>query len=350
MELINMTAYPELQRDDDNRLPELIQTQIGKLNELDEGVKKALADAELAKASAKKAHEQSADRGFFTDKKKIAIEELQQAGIALAKAVTSGTEAQKLSFEMQKRLADVTKYLFTLGVSNIAANRTVVRELEMRLRSASEEELSELARTEVLSVIKQLKEQEDLLRKQEQMGRTLSGHDTKISHLLDQTDDLGQAVKKQEDLYHTLAGTVDTLQQESGQQQADLSSLQKQSLAQQVELEALSKGLAQVDSRTLAETQELKLRLQDQHTQQTTLANSLESLEQSSRSRQQEIKALQQHIAAQQAELEQLRTASAQAGSQAEQSIASLRSGLNVRTALLAIWVMALPAAIYFLR
>lgn len=344
-----MTAYPEFQRDDDNRLPELIQTQIGKLNELDEGVKKALADAELAKASAKKAHEQSADRGFFTDKKKIAIEELQQAGIALAKAVTSGTEAQKLSFEMQKRLADVTKYLFTLGVSNIAANRTVVRELEMRLRSASEEELSELARTEVLSVIKQLKEQEDLLRKQDQMGRTLSAHDTKISHLLDETDDLGRTVKEQKDRYHTLTETVGTLQQESGRQQANLSSLQKQSLAQQVELEALSKGLAHVDSRTLTETQELKLRLQDQHARETTLADLLESLELSSQSRQEEIKALRQHIVAQQEELEQLRTASAQAGSQAEQSIASLRSGLNMRTALLAIWAIVMSVVIYFL-
>lgn len=344
-----MTLHPEIQRDD-NRLPELIQAQIGKLNELDEGVKKALADAKLAETSARKARQQSADRGFFTDNKKAAIEELQRAGIALADAVTSGTKAQKLSFEMQKRLAEITKYLFTLGVSNIAANRTVVRELEMRLRSASEEELSELARTEVLSVIKQLKEQEDLLRKQDQMGRTLSGHDTKISHLLAQTDDLGQDVKEQKDLYGTLTETVGTLQQESGRQQADMSSLQEQSLAQQIELEALTKGLAQAHSRTLAETHDLKLRLQEQHAQQTTLANSLESLEESSQSRQQEIKALQQHIAAQQEELEQLRTAFAQADSQTEQSIASLRSGLNVRTALLAICVMAIPVAIYFLR
>lgn len=343
-----MTAYTGIQRDD-NRLPELIQAQIGKLNELDEGVKKALADAELAKASAKKAREQSADRGFFTDKKKAAIEGLQQAGIAMADAVTSGTNAQKLSFEMQKRLADVTKYLFTLGVSNIAANRTVVRELEMRLCSASEEELSELARTEVLSVIKQLKEQEDLLRKQDQMGRTLGGHDTKISHLLDQTDDLGQAVKEQVGLYDTLAETVGTLQQESGRQQADLSSLQKQSFVQQLELEVLGKGLAQADSRTLAKTEELKLRLQDQHAQQTAFSNLLEYLEQSSQSRQHEIKALRQHIVAQQEELEQLRTAFAQAGLQAEQSIASLRSGLNMRTALLAIWVVAMPVVVYFL-
>lgn len=349
MGLINMTAYPEIQRDD-NRLPELIQAQIGKLNQLDEGVRKAHADAKLAETRATAARQKSADRGFFTDKKKAAIEELQLAGIALAHAVTSGTEAQKLSFEMQKRLAEVTKYLFTLGVSNIAANRTVVRELEMRLRSASEEELSELARTEVLSVIKQLKEQEDLLRKQDQMGRTLSGHDTKISHLLAQTDDLGQGVKEQEDLYRTLTETVGTLQQESRRQQSDLLSLQKQSVAQQVELEATIKGLAQAHSRTLAETRDLKLRLQEQHALQTTIANSLESLEQSSQSRQQEIKALQQHIAAQQEELAQLKTASAQAASQAERSIASLRSGLNMRTALLAISVIAMHVAIYLLR
>ena len=171
-------------------LPELIHGQIGQLNELNASVKKALASAEQAEKKAKAASERSAGRALFQDKKREAIEELQTAGIELASAVQSSAQAQKISFEFQTRLADISKYLFKLGVSNIASNRTVVRELEKRLSGASAEELSDLARQEVLSVIQQLKEQEDILRKQTQMKRLLNEQDGKLAYLLSQTDDL----------------------------------------------------------------------------------------------------------------------------------------------------------------
>lgn len=342
-----MTAHPETHCDtsdteeiqlnfDNNKLPELIESQIGKLNELDAGVKKALDAAKHAEESAEKARKLSADRGFFTDKKKAAIEELQKTGIALAGAIQSGSQAQKLSFEMQKRLAEVAKYLFTLGVSNIAANRAVVRELEMRLSGASQEELSELARQEVMSVIRQLKEQEDLLRKQDQMGKTLSGHDTKINHLLSHTDDLGQDVKNQDEQHHALAKTVGSMEQATAQQREKIASLQAQTSAQQAGIETLASGLAQARSRAEEATAQVLGRT--------------DSLEQSSQSAQQEISALRQQILVQQADLEKLATAFAQAGSHAEQTTASLRSALNLRTALLFIWAVATPAAAYFLR
>lgn len=157
-------------------LPILIHGQIEKLNKLDQSVKKAIAAAEKAKDSAKDAKDKSA--GLF--KKKAAIEELQSAGMKLAEAVQLGAEAQKISFEFQTKLAEITKYLFGLGVSNIASNRSVVRELEMRLRGASQEELSELAQQELITVVKQLKEQEDILRKQENISKTLKIHDERL--------------------------------------------------------------------------------------------------------------------------------------------------------------------------
>ncbi|MDX1771406.1 MAG: hypothetical protein R3328_07765, partial [Planococcaceae bacterium] len=116
-------------------LPMLIETQIGKLNELQKSVKKAIKAAEMASDSAENARYKSAGFG----KKKVAIEELQTAGVDLAKAVQSSAEAQKISFEFQSKLTEISKYLLALGVSNIASNRFVVRELEMRLSGASEE-------------------------------------------------------------------------------------------------------------------------------------------------------------------------------------------------------------------
>lgn len=148
-------------------LPVLLNEQVTKLNQLDSSIKKAIEAAEFANKSAITAKEQSAGFG----KKKVAIEQLQSASYDLAKAVQSGMVAQKVSFEFQTKLSEISKYLFGLGVSNIASNRFVVRELELKLKGASEEELSELAQQEIVTVVKQLKEQEDLLIKLENLSK-----------------------------------------------------------------------------------------------------------------------------------------------------------------------------------
>lgn len=158
-------------------LPEMIQEQIRELNELEKRVNKAMYAADEAKNSAMSAKDKSAGFG----KKKIAIEELQSAGIDLAEAVQSGAEAQKISFEFQTKLAKISKYLFGLGVTNIASNRFVVRELEMRLKGASQEELSELARQELMTVVKQLKEKEDIHRKLDSIFKIIKIHDESLN-------------------------------------------------------------------------------------------------------------------------------------------------------------------------
>lgn len=176
---------------EDKELPTIIANQITKLNELDQGVKKAMNAASRAKEAADTAKTKSV--GFF--KKKEAIEELQSAGIDLAEAVQSGAEAQKISFEFQTKLAEITKYLFGLGVSNIASNRFVVRELEMKLKGASKEKLSELAKQEVLSVVKQLKDQEDILKKQENLSQYVKIHDEKLKEYNDKTQEIIEQLK-----------------------------------------------------------------------------------------------------------------------------------------------------------
>lgn len=152
---------------DEKNLPEVIQGQVTKLENLSESVEKAKKAAQDAKASADNAKSISA--GIFFNKN--AIEGLQSAGMALAEAAQSAAEAQKISFEFQTKLAEITKYLFGLGVSNIAANRFVVRELELRLKGASQDGLSELARQELQLVLQQLKDQHDVLIKQENFAK-----------------------------------------------------------------------------------------------------------------------------------------------------------------------------------
>jgi len=161
----------------DQDLPLIISNQVKKLNELDVSVHKAMVAAEKAKESADSARKKSA--GIL--KKKEAIEELQSATIDIAEAVQYEAETQKLSFEYHTKVAEITKFLFGLGVSNIASNRYVIRELELRLKNASEEELTDLARHEILVVVKQLKDQEDILQKQVELAQQLISHENQFA-------------------------------------------------------------------------------------------------------------------------------------------------------------------------
>ncbi|MCT2534749.1 hypothetical protein NC661_04585 [Aquibacillus koreensis] len=180
MKLANMSQEEKIELRvtgiSDADLPDIISGQVTKLNELDKSVKEAMMKAEKAVESADSAKDKST--GLF--KKKAAIEELQDAGVDLAEAVLSGAEAQKISFDFQRKLAEISKYLFGLGVSNIASNRSVLRELEMKLNGASKQKLSALAKQELVTVVKQLKDQEDMLMKQEKIVAVVKSHDERL--------------------------------------------------------------------------------------------------------------------------------------------------------------------------
>lgn len=320
---------------DENKLPELIQGQIAKLNELNAGVKKALESAEKAEKHAQDARNLSAGWSLFNDRKKEAIEGLQQVGVELAEAVQLGTHAQKISFEFQARLTEVTKYLFTLGVGNIAATRIVVRELEMRLHGASDEELSDLARQEVLSVIRQLKEQEDLLWKQKQMNEALREHDIKIDCILGRVDHAELSVIDQREEHRTLTNAVETIEKASEKHRKDILLLQKQAFAQQIETENLTSSLmrarSDVDDASMNMLKRISVLdgcLKDQDILRHTIESKIEKLEEVSQSHQLEILALQQQVVMHQA---------------------NLRRTIDVRSALFVIWVTALSAAVYIL-
>lgn len=172
---------------DEKDLPILIGEQVDKLNQLDKSIKKAINSANNAKEKAERAKRSSAGFG----KKKAAIEELQFSGLELAKAVEESTDAQRVSFEFQTKLAEISKYLFGLGVSNIASNRFVVRELELKLKGASQKELSKLAQQEIITVVKQLKEQEDLLIRLECLTKNVKKQDSflQVQRQLNQEND-----------------------------------------------------------------------------------------------------------------------------------------------------------------
>lgn len=162
---------------DEKQIPALIQSQFAQVSELRKEIEKATNNAYEAKECV------VAEVGAAGNNSKKAITTLQNATLDLANAQVDAIKAQKKSFEYQQKLADITKFLFGLGLSNIAMNRVVVKELECKLRDASNEEIDDLARSEIENLLRQLKEQQDVEYKQQQLAEIVKEHDAKISEL-----------------------------------------------------------------------------------------------------------------------------------------------------------------------
>lgn len=157
-------------------LSEIITSRVQKMNELEEKMSTVKEEAKNAIEAAN-----NANKKIGWGAKKKAIEELQSAGTKIAYAVQVSGEAHQLSFEYQKELTKISKFLFSLGVSNIVQNRIIVRELELKMSGASKEKISELAKQELLSVIRQLKTQEDIQSKQEKISTKLKEHNSELA-------------------------------------------------------------------------------------------------------------------------------------------------------------------------
>ncbi|MCR4813940.1 MAG: hypothetical protein K5879_03845 [Lachnospiraceae bacterium] len=152
---------------DEKQVPSLIQEQFSVMGELRKEIERASNNAFDAKEAVIN------EVGPKAMSKKEAIENLQTATLSLADAQVDAMNAQKLSFEYQQKLADITKFLFRLGLTNIAMNRVVVEELEYKLRNASQEELDDLARAEIENLLKRLKMQQDIDQKQTELAKIL---------------------------------------------------------------------------------------------------------------------------------------------------------------------------------
>lgn len=153
--------------------PEIISSQIESISELEKSIKDSDSTAKNAMAYVfGMSRYEEKGKGIFKHKSgntKEIIDDTQNAVEKLAEAQQVSVEALIKSFEFQRKLADVAKYLFELGCSNIVANETAVRSIKAKLSGASGEQISAIARHEAIAVLKRLKEQQNILKKQEEL-------------------------------------------------------------------------------------------------------------------------------------------------------------------------------------
>ena len=196
------------------QLPAIIGNTFKHISEVDRKISNAVSRAEEAKKLADEASQKNAGWSFFGSDKKEAIEALQSATVSQANALSDSVDANKELFNNQKRMSEALRYLFGLGVANMAANRTVVRELELKLKNASQEELSELARQEITNVILQLRAQEDMQYKLENHDRILREYKVDIDKILGEINSFEERCKDILDRTETLQYDVSKKEKE----------------------------------------------------------------------------------------------------------------------------------------
>ena len=119
---------------------------------------------------------------FYTvGRNKAKAEQTQKVIEYAIDAIDNNALATKALFNNQILLANASKQLYALGVMGIASNRIVVREIRMRLKNASQEELDDLARKELESVVNELEKQKALEEKVDHLTDTIGKRSTPYS-------------------------------------------------------------------------------------------------------------------------------------------------------------------------
>ena len=190
----NITDIEELENINisEEELPEVISEQFKAIVEID----KRIAEAEIACASAK----ETADKMILAKalNQKDAINATQDAVRSLAEAQTTLSDAQRMLFANQQKMADGMRYLLMLGASSIAMNRVVILELESKLKQATQEQLSEKAREELIGVVRLLREQESAFSKQDRMSNQIKSQSKEIE-TIHRVDAMQDEIDKQHD-------------------------------------------------------------------------------------------------------------------------------------------------------
>lgn len=184
-EVLEIITETELVSINVGDIPDIIASSIDNISKLESQVRNAEESANKAMDYVGGRMTRYEEKGMLFwkwrsgDTKDI-IEDTQEAVEKLATAQHVSVEALKKSFEFQKKLAETSKYLFDLGCANITVNRIAVRAIELKLSGASKETLSDLAKQEMMAIVKQLKEQEDILKKQEFLNSKVKEHTSRL--------------------------------------------------------------------------------------------------------------------------------------------------------------------------
>ncbi len=171
----------DLDRINEYNLPSLMNERFDELKQIENKVIKLQNSSLINKQKAEILREQGV--GFFG--KKRAIEELQEVSVLLANNQVDNSRITNEIIIYQQKTYETMKFLFALGVSNLANNRAVTSYLKEKLKSGEEfnGKFDEFQQKEILNVLKDLSAQQDILLKVERLNDKVRAQDSTIHEL-----------------------------------------------------------------------------------------------------------------------------------------------------------------------
>ena len=148
-----------------SELPTIIEEQVKKIEELGEKIETALSTAEEAKSVAEKTQEMEVKWG---QRKKV-IRELQKSGTKSAEAIGETVGALKVSFEHEKQLAEISKFLLAIAACSAAHTEQAIEEINNAIQNrAAGKPLNNTAKERLQEIVNQMKAQGETIKRMEE--------------------------------------------------------------------------------------------------------------------------------------------------------------------------------------
>lgn len=128
--------------------------------------------------------------GIFNKGKKI--DEIENILVDMANNGVDSVKTSQRMLELQQKQSQELRFVLMLGLSNLASNRATVHFLKEKLENKKGIKLSSIEKEEILSTIKQLKEQEDIFIKQENLTNKVKENTKRVEDLIKENDRLNK--------------------------------------------------------------------------------------------------------------------------------------------------------------
>lgn len=206
----NVSQYVNLlEKIDLSELPNIIDSQVEKIEVLGDKIKDALDAAEAAKNVADEAEKIPAKIGH----RREAIKKLQEVGQRSAEAIGETVDAVKLSFEYERQLGEISKFLLAIAAcSAVHTDRAIERINSAIQNRPANKPLNDVARERLQQIIDQMTVQGDTIKKQEALAQEMKEKDAKDEEQTKQIKEMAEDDDRQDALIEDLQKKIDYLE------------------------------------------------------------------------------------------------------------------------------------------
>lgn len=190
-----------------SQLPTIIDSQVEKIGELSKKIDTAIKAADKAKELTKE------PKPVKWGHKKKAIEDLQKSGKKSAEAIGETVDALNLSFEYEKQLGEISKFLIAIAACSAVHTDKAIERINNAIQNRpANKPLNDVAKNRLLQIINQMEAHGDTIKKQEALERELKEKDVQDEEQDRQIREMAKDDDRQDALIEKLQKRIDDLE------------------------------------------------------------------------------------------------------------------------------------------